>query len=79
MTIRLVASDLDGTLLGSDHVVAHRTVDAVNAHNDLSMLEWAGRAVAMGNAESEVKAIADEVTASHDDHGVALVLETLLA
>ena len=48
-------------------------------HNDLSMLEWAGRGVAMGNAEAEVKAIADEVTASHDDHGVAQVLETLLA
>ena len=48
-------------------------------HNDLSMLEWAGRGVAMGNAEAEVKAIADEVTAPHGDHGVAQVLETLLA
>ena len=48
-------------------------------HNDLSMLEWAGRGVAMGNAEDEVKAIADEVAPSHDDHGVAQILETLLA
>ena len=47
-------------------------------HNDLSMLEWAGRGVAMGNAEAEVKAIADEITTPNDDHGVARVLETLL-
>lgn len=47
-------------------------------HNDLTMLEWAGRGVAMGNALTDVKARADEVTASNDEHGVALVLESLL-
>ncbi len=48
-------------------------------HNDLTMLEWAGRGVAMGNAEDAVKAVADEVTAPNADHGVAQVLETLLS
>lgn len=43
--------------------------------NDLSMFEWAGRSVAMGQASPEVQAAADEVTASVEEDGVALVLE----
>jgi Cof subfamily protein (haloacid dehalogenase superfamily) len=43
--------------------------------NDLPMLAWAGRSVAMGNAHPDVLAAADEVTASNDDDGVAQVLE----
>jgi Cof subfamily protein (haloacid dehalogenase superfamily) len=45
--------------------------------NDLPMLEWAGRAVAVANAHPEVLTVADEVTASNEDDGVALVLERL--
>jgi hypothetical protein len=45
--------------------------------NDISMLAWAGRGVAVANAHAEVIAVADEVTASNDDDGVALVLERL--
>jgi len=45
--------------------------------NDLPMLAWAGRAVAVANAHPEVLAVADEVTASNDEDGVALVLERL--
>lgn len=46
--------------------------------NDIPMLEWAGRGVAVANAHDDVLAIADEITASNDEDGVALVLETLL-
>ncbi|MGJ3509081.1 Cof-type HAD-IIB family hydrolase [Enemella sp. A6] len=46
-----------------------------DAHNDLAMLRAAGLGVAMGNAHDDVKAAADRVTASHDDDGIALVLE----
>src|SRR5690606_16658695 len=42
--------------------------------NDLEMLSWAGRGVAMGNAAGEVKEVADDVTASVDDDGGALDL-----
>ncbi|HYB29757.1 MAG TPA: HAD family hydrolase [Solirubrobacteraceae bacterium] len=45
--------------------------------NDLPMLAWAGRAVAVANAHPEVIAAADEVTASNDEAGVAQVLERL--
>jgi len=45
--------------------------------NDLPMLAWAGHSVAVANAHASVLAAADEVTASNQDDGVALVLERL--
>jgi Cof subfamily protein (haloacid dehalogenase superfamily) len=46
--------------------------------NDVPMFRWAGwRRVAVANAHPELLAVADEVTASHDDDGVAAWLETL--
>ncbi len=47
--------------------------------NDLAMLEWAGRAVAVANAHADVVEVADELTASNDEDGVALVLERVWA
>ncbi|MFR9725696.1 HAD family hydrolase [Streptomyces sp. MS19] len=46
--------------------------------NDLSMLGWAAHGVAMGNAHPEVLAVADEVTGSNDEDGIATVIEALL-
>ena len=43
--------------------------------NDIEMIRWAGRGVAMGNAAPNVKEAADEVTAANHEHGVAQVLE----
>jgi hydroxymethylpyrimidine pyrophosphatase-like HAD family hydrolase len=43
--------------------------------NDIAMLEWAGHGVAMRNGHPGVLAVADEVTASNSDDGVAAVLE----
>jgi Cof subfamily protein (haloacid dehalogenase superfamily) len=45
--------------------------------NDVPMLEWAGLGVAVENAHPDAIAAADEVTASNDEDGVALVLERL--
>ena len=45
--------------------------------NDVPMLAWAGLGVAVANAHAEVLAVADEVTASNDEDGVAIVLERL--
>ena len=47
--------------------------------NDIPMLSWAGLGVAVANADPDVLAIADEVTASHMDDGVAVVVERILA
>lgn len=46
--------------------------------NDLTMLEWAGRAVAVGNAADRVKEVADEVIGSNHADGVAEFLESLV-
>lgn len=43
--------------------------------NDMDMLAYAGLGVAMGNAPEQVKNIADEITLSNDDDGVAKVIE----
>jgi hydroxymethylpyrimidine pyrophosphatase-like HAD family hydrolase len=43
--------------------------------NDLEMLRWAGHGVAMGNAHPALLEVADEVTASNSDDGLALILE----
>lgn len=45
--------------------------------NDIPMLRLAGIGVAMGNASQEVKDVADIVTSSVDDNGVANVLDRL--
>jgi Cof subfamily protein (haloacid dehalogenase superfamily) len=45
--------------------------------NDLPMLEWVGHGVAVANAHPEVLALADEITGSNDEDGVAQVLERL--
>jgi len=45
--------------------------------NDVPMLAWAGRAVAVENAHPDLVAVADEVTSSNDEDGVAIVLERL--
>lgn len=47
-------------------------------HNDISMLEYAGYAIAVGNAEQAVKDIADLVTATNDEDGVAKALRQVL-
>lgn len=50
-----------------------------DALNDVEMLRWAGRGVAMAGANAVVKDAADEVAESNDDDGVARVVERVLA
>lgn len=46
-----------------------------NSQNDISMLEYAGTAVAVANAEDNVKAIANVVCPSNEEDGVAHWIE----
>ncbi len=55
------------------------TVAVGDQRNDLEMLHWAARGVAMGNAPDEVKAVADEVTLTVDEDGLVPVLRSLPA
>ena len=45
-----------------------------DGENDMDMLEFAGTGIAMGNADPQVKARADEVTESVDENGVVRAL-----
>lgn len=45
-----------------------------DAQNDRSMIEYVGCGVAMGNASDELKEVADEITLSNDEDGIAASL-----
>ena len=49
-----------------------------DAANDIEMLEYAGLAIAMGNASKEVKAIADIVTDTNENNGVIKAIDKLI-
>ena len=56
--------------------VAAQDVLAVgDGRNDIEMLQWAGRGVAMGQASADVVAFADDVTAPVHEDGLARELE----
>ncbi len=67
--------------LGAMALARHYSVDAADVAcfgdmpNDREMIAWAGWGVAMGNAHPELKAIANEVTGTNAEDGVAAVLE----
>lgn len=64
-------------------LVAHIAISAADVVavgdgvNDVEMLRWAGRSVAMAHARPEVRAAADAVTGSVEDDGVAVFVEAL--
>jgi len=72
------ASTVERLLLGSG-IAPHEVVAFGDMPNDLALIEWAGLGVAVANAHPRLRAAADEVTASNDDDGVALVIERLLS
>ncbi|MDR2380463.1 MAG: Cof-type HAD-IIB family hydrolase [Bifidobacteriaceae bacterium] len=59
-------------------VAQGRTVAIGDGGNDITMLRWAARGVAMGGARPEVKAAADEVTGTINLGGLARVLNSLV-
>ncbi|AWZ05614.1 MULTISPECIES: HAD family hydrolase [unclassified Streptomyces] len=59
-------------------VKAADTIAFGDMPNDIPMFGWAAHGVAMANAHAELKAVADEVTASNEQDGIAVVLERLL-
>jgi HAD superfamily hydrolase (TIGR01484 family) len=58
-------------------VTAEQTIAFGDMPNDVPMFAWAGYGVAMANAHPDLKAVADEITASNDEDGIALVLRRL--
>ncbi|WP_346777409.1 HAD family hydrolase [Streptomyces sp. HNM0575] len=60
-------------------VTAREAIAFGDMPNDVPMLGWAAHGVAMAGAHPELLAVADEITASNESDGIALVLERLLA
>ncbi|MFD3308057.1 HAD family hydrolase [Streptomyces sp. NPDC058694] len=59
-------------------VKAADTIAFGDMPNDIPMFAWSAHGVAMANAHEELKAVADEMTLSNEDDGIAVVLERLL-
>lgn len=66
-------------LAGDLGIDPEETLAFGDGSNDSSMLRAAGWGVAMANSTPDVKAAADEVTASNNEAGVAKVLRRILA
>lgn len=49
-----------------------------DSYNDLPMLRFAGMGVAMGNAQQEVKEMADYVTGANDEDGIVNVIDKFM-
>ena len=49
-----------------------------DAGNDIDMIRFAGLGIAMGNASDDLKAVADFITATNEEDGVAKVLENFV-
>jgi Cof subfamily protein (haloacid dehalogenase superfamily) len=58
---------------------AHECAAVGDYLNDIPMLEWAGWAVAMGQAPAEVRAVADAVVATSAEQGAAHALLAIAA
>lgn len=56
-------------------ITAEQVICMGDAGNDLHMIEYAGLGVAMANASDEIKAAANHITVSNDQHGVAKVIQ----
>lgn len=60
------------------NIPVDHTMAIGDTENDIAILEAAGTGVAMANATDDVKAIADFVTLSNEEDGVAYAFEKLL-
>ncbi len=67
--IRLLLDHLD--------LNADQAIGIGDSYNDVEMFEVCGTSVAMGNAEPEVRQLADRVTTTVGEDGVALALQSL--
>jgi Cof subfamily protein (haloacid dehalogenase superfamily) len=66
-------------LLAESLGISHKEVICVgDAGNDIDMIKYAGLGVAMGNAFPEVKEIADYITCTNEEDGVAEVINKFI-
>ena len=81
--IELMPKNIDkahaiGKLLDKLGKSKEKVICVGDSYNDISMIEYAGLGVAMGNALKEVKDKADFVTDSNDEDGIVKVIEKFM-
>ena len=54
------------------------TICCGDGYNDISMIQFAGVGVAMGNAQPEVKEVADYITGTNDEDGLVQVIRKFI-
>ena len=59
------------------NVPVENTVAVGDGSNDKEMIAWAGTGVAMGQARDELRNLADRVTGTVEDNGLAQVLDEI--
>lgn len=62
-------------LLNKLGLTSKQCIACGDGYNDITMIQYAGLGVAMGNAVDEVKAAADIITVTNDHDGVAKIVE----
>ena len=60
------------------NINSKETIAIGDDYNDVPMFQEVGLAIAMGNANDDVKAKADLVTKTNNEDGVAFILEKLI-
>ena len=65
-------------ILGTYHISPAEIIAFGDGFNDIAMLKFAGRGIAMGTAADEVKSAADYITSSACDSGVSKWLSSFL-
>ncbi len=60
------------------HISREEVIACGDGYNDISMIKFAGLGVAMENANDQAKAVADYITRSNDQDGIAHVVEQFL-
>jgi Cof subfamily protein (haloacid dehalogenase superfamily) len=65
-------------LLDALNVSREQMISCGDGYNDLTMIQYAGKGVAMGNAQREIREAADYITLSNDEDGVAHVINKFI-
>ncbi len=58
-------------------ISAKKTIAVGDYYNDVSMIQAAGLGFAVSNAADDVKAVADHVTVSNNEHAIAAIIDGL--
>ena len=71
------ATSLDHMLEGMG-LTRENAICCGDGYNDISMIEYAGTGVAMGNAQPAVKEAADYITGTNDEDGLVEVIDKFI-